>query len=81
MQALLHEKEDKSILLLGICSLHPVRIAFKSGISEVDFSFKTLFNDVSFFFKLSGIQREDYVGVGVVPGKASEFAKKFGAMW
>ena len=40
VQALLHEKEDISILLLGTCSLHPVHTAFKYGISEVDFPFE-----------------------------------------
>ena len=40
LQAMLHEKEDTSILLLGTCSLHPVHTAFKYGISEVDFPFE-----------------------------------------
>ena len=53
LQALLHKKEDTSILLLGTGSLHPVHSAFKYGISEVKFPFEISFNDLSFFFKLS----------------------------
>ena len=76
---MLHKKEDTSILLLGTCSLHPVHIAFKYGILEVDVPFEIFFNDLSFFFKLSAARRENYVGVGLVTGIAAEFAKRFGA--
>ena len=81
LQASLHEKEYTSILLFGTCSLHPVDTAFKNGISEVDFPFKTFFNNLSFFFKLSAAWWEDYVGIGVVTGIAAEFGKTFGATW
>ena len=79
--ALLHEKEETPVVLLGICSLHPVYTTFKNRISEVDFPFETFFNDFSFFFKLSAARREDYVGVGFVTRMAAEFTKKFGATW
>ena len=79
MQALLHEKEDTPILLLGTCLLHFVHTVFKNGISEVDFSFETFFKYLSFFIKLSATQREDYVGFGVATGIAAEFAEKIAA--
>ena len=79
LEALLHEKADISVLLLGACSLHPVHTTFKNGISEVDLLCETFFNDLG-FFKLSAARLEDYVGVGVAIGIAAEFAKKSGAM-
>ena len=78
LEALLHEKADILVLLLGTCPLHPVRTAFKNVISEVDLLCETFFNDLG-FFKLSEAQLEDCVGVGVSTGIAAEFAKKFGA--
>ena len=78
LEALLHEKANISVLLLGACSLHPVHTTFKNGISEVDLLCETFFNDLG-FFKLSEAQLEDYVGVGVSTGIAAEFAKTFGA--
>ena len=66
-------------MFLGTCLLHPVHTTFRYGISEVDFPFEIFFNDLSFFFKLSAARREDFVGVGLVTGKAAKFAKKFGA--
>ena len=69
LEALLHEKADILVLLLGTCSLHPVHTTFKNVISEVDLLWETFFNDLG-FFKLSEAQLEDYVGVGVSTGIA-----------
>ena len=67
------------MLNLGMCSLHPVHTAFEKGLDELGFPYKSFFNDIYVFFKLSAGRREDYASLANITNVATEFAKKFGA--
>ena len=78
----LRDNLGKSFLNLGTCSLHPVHISFRRGITSMSFDLDQFFTDIHFFFKLSSALREDYRSLHSLTDTLDKFViKQVEASW